>query len=203
MIVNSLNLNNMTTRRTFLKNSAITAAGLTFGPVLQTSGKPVPPSDKVRIGLIGCNGQGWSNLSAFLENPQTECVALCDIDDSVLQRRAGDVQKIRGAKPAGLYKDWRKLIDNKDIDLVIVGTPDHWHCIQMVAACEAGKDVYVEKPIGRTIEECNLMVKAAQRYKSARRRAHRQAEKGACGPCGQGKEAGKALRRRRRRGRIR
>ena len=166
MIVNSLNLNNMTTRRTFLKNSAIAAAGLTFGPVLQTSGKPVPPSDKVRIGLIGCNGQGWSNLSAFLENPQTECVALCDIDDSVLQRRAGDVQKIRGAKPAGLYKDWRKLIDNKDIDLVIVGTPDHWHCIQMVAACEAGKDVYVEKPIGRTIEECNLMVKAAQRYKS-------------------------------------
>ena len=166
MIVNSLNLNNMTTRRTFLKNSAIAAAGLTFGPVLQTSGKPVPPSDKVRIGLIGCNGQGWSNLSAFLENPQTECVALCDIDDSVLQRRAGDVQKIRGARPAGLYKDWRKLIDNKDIDLVIVGTPDHWHCIQMVAACEAGKDVYVEKPIGRTIEECNMMVKAAQRYKS-------------------------------------
>ena len=156
----------MTTRRTFLKNSAIAAAGLTIAPVLHGSGKPVPPSDKIKIGLIGCNGQGWSNLSAFLKNPQTECVALCDIDDSVLQRRAADVQKIRGAKPAGLYKDWRRVIDDKDVDLVIVGTPDHWHCIQMVAACEAGKDVYVEKPIGRTIEECNLMVKAAQKYKS-------------------------------------
>jgi len=156
----------MTTRRTFLKNSAVTAAGLAIVPVLKGFGKPVAPSDKIKIGLIGCNGQGWSNLSAYLENPVTECIALCDIDDSVLRRRAGNVEKIRGAKPAGLYKDWRRIIDNKDVDLVIIGTPDHWHCIQMVAACEAGKDVYVEKPIGRTIEECNLMVKAAQKYKS-------------------------------------
>ena len=159
-------MNNMTTRRTFLKNSAFTAAGLAIAPVLTGFGKPVAPSDKVKIGLIGCNGQGWSNLSAYLENPMTECIALCDIDDAVLRRRAGNVEKIRGAKPAGLYKDWRRVIDNKDVDLVIIGTPDHWHCIQMVAACEAGKDVYVEKPIGRTIEECNLMVKAAKKYKS-------------------------------------
>lgn len=159
-------MNNMTTRRSFLKNSAVTAAGLAIAPVLTGFGKPVAPSDKVKIGLIGCNGQGWSNLSAYLENPVTECIALCDIDDSVLRRRAGNVEKIRGAKPAGLYKDWRRVIDNKDVDLVIIGTPDHWHCIQMVAACEAGKDVYVEKPIGRTIEECNLMVKAAKKYKS-------------------------------------
>jgi len=159
-------MNNMTTRRTFLKNSAFTAAGLAIAPVLTGFGKPVAPSDKVKIGLIGCNGQGWSNLSAYLENPMTECIALCDIDDAVLRRRAGNVEKIRGAKPAGLYKDWRRVIDNKDVDLVIIGTPDHWHCLQMVAACEAGKDVYVEKPIGRTIEECNLMVKAAKKYKS-------------------------------------
>ena len=69
-----------------------------------------------------------------------------------LIKRAADVEKMRGKKPANLYKDWRKLIDNKDINVVIVGTPDHWHCLQMVAACEAGKDVYCEKPIGRTIE---------------------------------------------------
>jgi predicted dehydrogenase len=84
----------------------------------------------------------------------------------VLNRRAAGVEKIRGKKPANLYKDWRKLIDNKDINVVIVGTPDHWHCLQMVAACEAGKDVYCEKPLGRTIEECNLMVKAAQKNKT-------------------------------------
>ncbi len=155
----------MTTRRIFLRNSAIAAAGLTFAPSVSGSMKGFQASDKINIGVIGCNGQGWSDLSAFLENPQTECIALCDIDDAVLNRRASDVEKIRGKKPANLYKDWRKLIDNKDIDLVIVGTPDHWHCIQMVAACEAGKDVYCEKPIGRTIEECNLMVKAAEKYK--------------------------------------
>src|SRR5660398_215260 len=63
-------------------------------------------------------------------------------------------------------RDWRKLIENKDIDVVIVGTPDHWHCLQMVAACEAGKDVYCEKPLGRTIEECNIMVEAAKKHKT-------------------------------------
>ena len=156
----------MTSRRKFLKNSAIAAAGLTIAPAFSGTIKGIPASDRINIGLIGCNGQGFSNLSAFLRNPEVECLALCDIDESVLNRRAANVEKIRGKKPANLYRDWRKLIDNKDINLVIVGTPDHWHCMQMVAACEAGKDVYCEKPIGRTIEECNLMVKAAAKYKS-------------------------------------
>ena len=156
----------MTSRRKFLKNSAIAAAGLSIAPAFSGTIKGIPASDRINIGLIGCNGQGFSNLSAFLRHPEVECLALCDIDESVLNRRAVNVEKIRGKKPANLYRDWRKLIDNKDINLVIVGTPDHWHCIQMVAACEAGKDVYCEKPIGRTIEECNLMVKAAAKYKS-------------------------------------
>lgn len=156
----------METRRGFLKNTAITAAGL--GLVPSISGRIIgfPPSDRINIGLIGCNGQGFSNLRAFLEHPQVECIALCDVDESVLNRRAADVEKIRGKKPANLYKDWRKLIDNRDVNLVIVGTPDHWHCLIMIAACEAGKDVFCEKPMGNTIEECNLMVKAAQKYKS-------------------------------------
>lgn len=156
----------MITRRGFIRSTAMVTAGFTVLPSLNIPGKKVPPSDRVNVGVIGCNGQGFSNLTAFLENPGVECLALCDIDDSVLERRAGNVEKISGKKPANLYKDWRRLVDNKDIDVVIVGTPDHWHCIQMVAACEAGKDVFVEKPIGRTIEECNIMVKAAKRYKS-------------------------------------
>jgi predicted dehydrogenase len=156
----------MTTRRKFLRNTAIAAAGLSITPAFSGTIKGRWPSDRINVGVIGCNGQGFSDLSAFLENPEVECIALCDIDESVLNRRASNVEKIRGKKPANLYKDWRKLIDNKDINLVIIGTPDHWHCIQMVAACEAGKDVFVEKPIGRTIEECNLMVKAAAKYKS-------------------------------------
>jgi predicted dehydrogenase len=109
---------------------------------------------------------GFGDLTAFLDHANVECLALCDIDESVLNRRAADVEKMRGKKPANLYKDWRKLIDNKEIDVVIVGTPDHWHCLQMVAACQAGKDVYCEKPIGRTIEECNLMISAAKKHKT-------------------------------------
>jgi predicted dehydrogenase len=156
----------MATRRIFLKNTAITAAGLGLAPSLSGSMFGSSPGDRINVGLIGCNGMGFSDLTAFLGNPQVDCIALCDIDDEVLNRRAAGVEKIRGKKPANLYKDWRKLIDNKDINVVIVGTPDHWHCLQMVAACEAGKDVYCEKPLGRTIEECNLMVKAAQKNKT-------------------------------------
>jgi predicted dehydrogenase len=156
----------MTSRRTFLKNTAITTAGLGLVPTLSASLSGCASSDRINVGLIGCNGMGFADLTAFLDHPQVECIALCDIDDSVLQRRAADVEKMRGNKPANLYKDWRKLIDNKEINLVIIGTPDHWHCLQMVAACEAGKDVYCEKPIGRTIEECNLMIKAAKKNKT-------------------------------------
>ena len=156
----------MATRRTFLKNTALTAAGLGLAPSIAGKFISSPASGRINIGVIGCNGQGFSDLMAFLENPETECIALCDIDDSVLSRRAADVERIRGKKPANLYKDWRKVIDNKDVNLVIVGTPDHWHCLQMISACEAGKDVFCEKPMGNSIEECNLMVKAAQRYKS-------------------------------------
>jgi predicted dehydrogenase len=156
----------MTTRRVFLKNTAITTAGLTLVPTLSSALTGCAPSDRINVGLIGCNGMGFADLSAFLGHSQVECIGLCDIDESVLNRRAADVEKMRGKKPANLYKDWRKLIENKDINLVIVGTPDHWHCMQMIAACEAGKDVYCEKPIGRTIEECNLMVKAAKKNKS-------------------------------------
>lgn len=156
----------MTTRRDFIKDAAITAAGISIAPAIASGLSGCAPSDRMNVGLIGCNGMGFSDLSTFLDHPNVTCLALCDVDESVLNRRAADVEKKTGAKPANLYKDWRKVIDNKDINLVIVGTPDHWHCLQMVAACEAGKDVYCEKPIGRTIEECNLMVKAAQKNKT-------------------------------------
>ena len=156
----------MTSRRIFLKSSGTAAAGITLVSSLSSTVASCAASNKVNVGLVGCNGMGFSDLKTFLENPEVECIALCDIDESVLNRRAADVKKIRGKKPANLYKDWRKLIENKDIDVVIIGTPDHWHCMIMVAACEAGKDVYCEKPLGNSIEECNLMVKAAKKYKS-------------------------------------
>lgn len=156
----------MTSRRTFLKSSGTAAAGITLVSSLSSTMASCAASNKVNVGLVGCNGMGFSDLRTFLENPEVECIALCDVDESVLNRRALDVEKIRGKKPENLYKDWRKLIDNKDVDVVIIGTPDHWHCLIMIAACEAGKDVYCEKPLGNSIEECSLMVRAAQKYKT-------------------------------------
>lgn len=155
-------------RRNFLQKSALTAAGLGMTPLFGASYQSVygqtAPNNKVKVGLIGCRSQGWSDLNTFLQYPEVECVALCDIDDEWLNKRADDVFKKTGKKVNNLYKDWRKLIDNKDVDVVIIGTPDHWHCLPLVYACQAGKDVFVEKPLANTIEECNLMVKAARKY---------------------------------------
>ena len=155
-------------RRNFIEKTALSVAGLGLTPLIGSSyasiyGKAAP-SNQVRVGLIGCRNQGWSNLRTFLQYPEVECVALCDIDDEWLNQRAAEVEKLKGAKPAQLVMDWRQVIDNKDVDVVIVGTPDHWHCLMAIAACEAGKDVYVEKPLANTMEECDLMIKAARKY---------------------------------------
>lgn len=155
-------------RRNFLQKTAITAAGIGLTPLIGSSHNSLfgqtAPSNKVRVALIGCRSMGYSNLNTFLDYPEVECVALCDIDDEWLNKRAADVLKKTGKKVPHLYKDWRHVIDNKDIDAVIVGTPDHWHCLPTIWACQAGKDVYVEKPLSNTIEECDLMVKAARKY---------------------------------------
>ncbi len=158
----------MNSRRKFLQTGLLATAGLSMptfvsAESLKAFANKIAPSDQLNFGVIGCNGMGWSDMSAHLKIPQVNCIALADIDQNVLDRRALDVEKLRGKKPQ-LYTDYRKMLENKDIDVVIVGTPDHWHCLNMIHSLEAGKHVYVEKPIANTIEECNLMVKAKQRY---------------------------------------
>jgi len=156
----------MTTRRDFIRQATLLGASLSVGPFFIKAGvNTIGANDKIGIGLIGCNGMGFSDLQAFLRNSEVECIALADIDEKVLNNRAAETERITSKKVPNLYKDWRMIIDNKDIDVVIVGTPDHWHCLQLVAACEAGKDVYCEKPLGNSIEECNAMLRAAEKYK--------------------------------------
>ncbi|MEO6638991.1 MAG: Gfo/Idh/MocA family oxidoreductase [Ginsengibacter sp.] len=130
----------------------------------QTTSKEIAPGDKIVLGLIGARGQGMADLRQALKQPGVECAAVCDVDDAVLTERTADIEKIQG-KPPKQYKDFRKLLDNKDIDAVMIGTPDHWHCYMLIAACQAGKDVYVEKPLANSIGECDLMVKAVRKYK--------------------------------------
>ena len=155
-------------RRSFLKTTGIIAAGAglaTLMPMelLASMRRKISPNDKIGVGLIGCRGQGWSNLSAMLKTSEAACVALCDIDENVLNQRKADLLKLSDDKPA-LYSDYRKLLQDKNVDVVIVATPDHWHCLQMIDACAAGKDVFCEKPASNTIYEAQLMEKAVKRY---------------------------------------
>ncbi len=150
-------------RRKFIKTSALATAGLgVFPTILKANG---PASERIVVGLIGCKGMGFNNLKTFLNQPNVECAALCDVDRNVLEQRAAEVEKLQGKKPE-LYEDFRELIDNKDIDAVINATPDHWHALITIYASEAGKDVYTEKPLANSIQECNLMVKAQKRYRN-------------------------------------
>lgn len=152
------------TRRTFLKNTTIAAAtGLTMPAYLRSANFKVSANDRINVALIGCRNMGWSNLMSFLNSDEVQCLALCDIDKTVLDSRAKDLTSIRQEK-FELYDDYRHVLDRKDIDAVIIGTPDHWHCLQFVDACKAGKDIYVEKPIGNSIAECDVMVEAANKY---------------------------------------
>ena len=149
------------TRRNFLKT---TAAATVVLPAMKVGALGrVAASDTINVALIGCRSMGWADLTDFFLNKEIECVALCDIDQSVLEGKKAELNQSRRKAPA-LYNDYRKVLDRKDVDVVIIGTPDHWHCLQMVDACAAGKDVYVEKPIANSIAECDAMVAAAKKY---------------------------------------
>ena len=159
-----------TTRREFLNETSKIVAGsglaaiapsslLSFASIQKKSA-----NEKIIVGLIGAKGMGFANLQDALKVTGVECAAICDVDDAVLNQRTADTEKIQGKAPVK-YKDFRKLIENKDIDAIIIGTPDHWHCLPFIYGCQAGKDIYVEKPMANSIGECNLMVKAARKYK--------------------------------------
>jgi predicted dehydrogenase len=155
-----------TSRRDFIRSaSALAGSGLfSFAPleILASQRKHVSALEKVHLGVIGCNGMGWSDLRSHLQLSDVECIALADVDQNVLDRRAADVEKAQGKRPQ-LYKDYRKMLENKDIDAVIIGTPDHWHCLALTDSLAAGKHVYCEKPLANSIEECNIMLAAAKR----------------------------------------
>lgn len=139
-----------TTRRQFLRNGtlAATAPMIASSSALGDEEKP-PPSERITMGFIGVGGQGSGNLNTFLADPRVQVVAICDVDKKHLAR---------GLKMANLpadagHRDWRTLIERKDIDAVMIATPDHWHAIITVAAARAGKDIYCEKPLASSIGE--------------------------------------------------
>lgn len=164
-----------TSRRKFCENSLKIAAGAGMVSIAPASMSCTNLfSNKIVVALIGCNGMGFSDLREFVALEEVEVKALCDVDSNVLNKRSEDLIKMLADKEkAGfkvafkkpeLFGDYRKLLEDKDIDAVIIGTPDHWHTLIAIDAMSAGKHIYVEKPMANTIHENILIEKAAEKY---------------------------------------
>jgi predicted dehydrogenase len=156
-------------RRKFLRDSigfGATSAVLGAAPASASSADQVAgANDRIRIALIGCGGMGRGDLRDFVKLPGVQCVALCDVDDAqsaIAQKEVLDADTVK-QKPELVTRDFRRVLDRKDIDAVIVATPDHWHALPTILACQAGKDVYVEKPLSVSIGEGRAMVNAARK----------------------------------------
>src|SRR5215203_6340030 len=160
----------MSDRRRFLQQSSLLIGGASLGSAINNStfaifNNHIAPSDQVNIGAIGINGMGWSNVLAALKVAGVNLVAVCDVDKNVIDKRLGELSKLNvDATKVKSYSNYKQLLAQKDVDAVIIGTPDHWHEIIMIDACQAGKDVYVEKPVGNSIIECRAMVAAQKKY---------------------------------------
>lgn len=148
-------------RRTFTKTGILgTAAGLTVLQTTVSRARILGANDRIRCGYIGIANRGGQLLKAFGEHADQEVAALCDVDQNTLDKVANDYENRPFAS-----NDFRKLLDRNDLDAIVLATPDHWHAIQTVEACKAGKDVYVEKPLCVSIFEGRTMVKAAEKYR--------------------------------------
>src|SRR6266536_3167566 len=145
-------------RRQFIKRMAQTAAALSATSDLSAD-HVAGANDRVRVGLIGCGGRGMLVARLMREAPNVEFAAVCDLYPTHLARA-----KEWAGPSAKECKDFRRLLEQKDLDAVLIATPDHWHAIPTVLACQAGKDVYVEKPLAHNVKEGRAMVAAAHRH---------------------------------------
>jgi len=141
-------------RREFSKRTATAGIATALGRM-----RALGANDRIRLGFIGLGNRGDQVLDGFLEHRDAEVVAICDLHQPYLDFAAKKI----GTSPRQ-FKDYRGLLDLKDVDAAVICTPDHWHALQMIHACQAGKDVYVEKPLSLTVEEGRRMVEAARRY---------------------------------------
>ena len=147
-------------RRFFLMTS-LAAAG---SGLAQASG-PLGANSRIRVAVVGLRGRGAGHIRDFarLRHHNLEVAALCDVDENILSRRVAEAEKLTGKKPQS-FIDVRRLLEEKEIDVVSFATPNHWHALNTIWACQAGKDVYVEKPSSHGIWEGRKMIEAARKY---------------------------------------
>ena len=174
-------MENKKSRREFIKKSSLALAGVTIGqkgfPIVDRDKKIMGANDRVRTGFIGVGNRGTQLLHLFMEQPDCEVAALCDVYKPYITRDYSQVDprytKDMGSRIPQMgenfsrnvkqYTDYRKLLEDKNIDAVCIATPDHWHALQTIDAIQAGKDVYVEKPLSKTISEGRRMVEIGKK----------------------------------------
>ena len=149
------------TRRNFLASAALAGAAAPMSAA--SAARVLGANDRIRFALIGCGGMGRGDLRDFLKAGKTEVAGLCDVDPSQIGK-AQEIVSEAGQKADFATGDFREVLDRKDLDAVIIATPDHWHALPTVEACKAGKDVYVEKPLSVAVWEGRQMVDAARKH---------------------------------------
>jgi predicted dehydrogenase len=149
-----------TDRRNFLKTGVV-AAGVASAASMK---KVLGANDRIRIAVVGINGRGWNHVEGFKSLPGVEVAYFCDADENVIHRRLAECDKIGLAKPQ-TYTDFRKLIEDKNVDAVSIATPNHWHSLMGIWAAQAGKDIYLEKPCSHNWWEGRQLVRAIDKYK--------------------------------------
>ncbi|RYY34367.1 MAG: Gfo/Idh/MocA family oxidoreductase [Sphingobacteriaceae bacterium] len=151
-------------RRNFIRNVSVTGTSFLIGSSLSASGFYTgSPNKKVVIGVMGVNSRGGYLASKFATIPDVEIGYICDVDKNAMNKCIADIEKITGKRPKG-FTDIRKLLEKKDLDALVVATPDHWHAPATIIACQAGKHVYVEKPLSHNPNEGELAIAAATKY---------------------------------------
>src|SRR5258705_10254529 len=154
----------MITRRKFLDTLAFGAAGLAAGTTARSYGQILGSNDRLNFAVIGLNGRAYAHLSALKANRSAARIShVCDVDSNILKKFADHAQREMGEAPLS-DKDFRRILEEKDVDAITIATPDHWHTPMAIAGLQAGKHVYVEKPCSHNPAEGALLVEAQQKY---------------------------------------
>jgi predicted dehydrogenase len=154
----------MVNRREFLDALAVGAAGLAIRANAKSYAQILGSNERLNFAVIGLNSRGYAHLSALQANKQSACIThVCDVDSNILDKFAAETNKAMGS-PASAEKDFRKVLEQKDVDAISIASPDHWHTPMAIAGLQAGKHVYVEKPCSHNPAEGALLVEAQKKY---------------------------------------
>ncbi|MBS1815249.1 MAG: Gfo/Idh/MocA family oxidoreductase [Acidobacteria bacterium] len=154
----------MPTRREFLSNAAVLSAGATLGMSARSYAQIVGANERMQFAVIGLNGRANAHLESLRANQKDARITyVCDVDEVILNRFAARTEKVMG-EPAKKEKDFRRMLESKDVDVITIATPEHWHTPMAIAGMQAGKHVYVEKPCSHNPHECELIVAAQKKY---------------------------------------